>query len=207
VLFLSAAISLFAQNAALRGVVTDETGGVVPAAVVTLTGSGGFEKMAAADSGGLYTFPSVPPGEYTLQASAPQLTQRQPQSVTLRGGTQIVNLRLMVASTVQQIVVEENAGPAVSLEAANNASAVVLRGDDLDALSDNPEDMQSDLEALAGPSAGPGGGRDHHRWIQLGRNSSQRVHSRDSHQPEPLFAGVRQTRPGPDRDPHQAGRG
>jgi hypothetical protein len=159
VLILSAAVSLLAQNSTLRGLVTDETGGVVPAAAVTLTGSDGVERTAAADANGAYTFPSVPPGDYTLQASAPQLTQRQPQAVTLRGGIQIVNLRLMVASTVQQIVVEENAGPAVSLEAANNATAVVLRGDDLSALSDNPEDLQSDLQALAGPSAGPGGGQ------------------------------------------------
>ena len=35
---------------------------------------------------------------------------------------------------------------------------VVLRGDDLDALSDDPDDLLSDLQALAGPSAGPNGG-------------------------------------------------
>jgi hypothetical protein len=159
ILFLSAAFSLFAQNSTLRGLVTDESGAVVPAASVTLTGSDGVARTAAADASGSYTFSSVAPGDYKLQASAPQLAQRQPQAVSLRGGTQVVNLRLMVASTVQQIVVEENAWPAVSLEAANNASAVVLRGDDLAALSDNPEDLQSDLEALAGPSAGPSGGQ------------------------------------------------
>ena len=35
---------------------------------------------------------------------------------------------------------------------------MVLKNDDLAAISDNPEDMRSDLQALAGPSAGPGGG-------------------------------------------------
>ena len=34
VLFLSAALSLFAQNSTLRGLVTDESGAVVPAAVL-----------------------------------------------------------------------------------------------------------------------------------------------------------------------------
>jgi carboxypeptidase family protein len=158
VLILSASASLFAQNSTLRGLVTDESGAVVPGAAVTLTATGGLERTAKADGSGSYAFPGIPPGDYTLQASAPQLVQRQPQAVTLRGALQIVNLRLMVASTVQQIVVEENAGPAVSLEAANNAAATVLRGDDLAALSDNAEDLQSDLQALAGPSAGPGGG-------------------------------------------------
>src|SRR5205823_9170255 len=39
-----------------------------------------------------------------------------------------------------------------------NASAVVVRGSDLDALSDNPDDLMVDLQALAGPAAGPNGG-------------------------------------------------
>ena len=41
---------------------------------------------------------------------------------------------------------------------AANASAVVLRGSDLDALSDNPDDLAAHLQALAGPAAGPNGG-------------------------------------------------
>src|SRR6202011_5283846 len=40
----------------------------------------------------------------------------------------------------------------------NNASATVIRGEDLQALSDDPEDLAADLQALAGPSAGPNGG-------------------------------------------------
>jgi hypothetical protein len=54
--------------------------------------------------------------------------------------------------------VQENNGPAVSTDASNNAGALVLRGDDLLALSDDPDDLLTDLQALAGPSAGPSGG-------------------------------------------------
>jgi len=53
---------------------------------------------------------------------------------------------------------EDNRTLAISTDASSNASAVVLKGSDLDALSDNPEDLQVDLQALAGPSAGPNGG-------------------------------------------------
>src|SRR5262249_42093216 len=53
---------------------------------------------------------------------------------------------------------QENGGPGVSTETSNNASALVLRGSDLDALSDDPNDLLADLQALAGPSAGPSGG-------------------------------------------------
>ena len=35
----------------------------------------------------------------------------------------------------------------------------VLRSQDLDVLSDDPDDLQNDLMALAGPAAGPDGGQ------------------------------------------------
>ncbi len=149
---------LAAQNASLRGVVTDASGAVVPGATVTLQEPGGPEKATLSAGDGTYTFAGLASGEYMVQASAPQLVLPQPRALTIRDGTQTLNLRLMVASTTQQIVVEENSGPSVSTDAASNATATVLQGDDLAALSDDPEDLQSDLQALAGPSAGPGGG-------------------------------------------------
>jgi len=41
----------------------------------------------------------------------------------------------------------------------SNANAVVLKGKDLDALSDDPDELSNELQALAGPSAGPNGGQ------------------------------------------------
>ena len=35
----------------------------------------------------------------------------------------------------------------------------MIKGKDLDALSDDPDELQSELTALAGPSAGPNGGQ------------------------------------------------
>jgi Carboxypeptidase regulatory-like domain len=157
-LVLWGAASSLAQNSILRGVVTDESGAIVPNATVTLSGAGGVEKTATTGGNGAYVFVGLATGDYAVQASAPQLVLAQAQALTIRPGTQTLNLRLMVASTVQQIVVEENAGPAVSIDAASNATATVLTGDDLNSLSDDPEDLQADLQALAGPSAGPGGG-------------------------------------------------
>ena len=43
-------------------------------------------------------------------------------------------------------------------EPGSNANAVVLKGKDLDALSDDPDELESQLQALAGPAAGPNGG-------------------------------------------------
>ena len=155
---LLAACPLVAQTAVLHGQVTDESGAIIPGAKVTLNGPLGLVRTVNCGSDGSYSFAGLPPGNYAVQASAPDLAMAQPVKVALSGGTQTLNLQLKVASTVQQVTVQENAGPSVSPEAANNASALVLRGEDLDALSDDPEDLQADLQALAGPSAGPNGG-------------------------------------------------
>ena len=65
------------------------------------------------------------------------------------------------------------------------------QGEDLQALSDDPEDLQADLEALAGPSAGPSGGSIFIDGFSERRTASERIDSRDPYQPESIFAGVR----------------
>jgi hypothetical protein len=148
----------FAQTAILRGQVSDESGAVIPGAQVVLSRSTGGPRTTTAASDGSYRFADVPPGDYFVQASAPSLALRQRLRLTLHAGEQVVNLTLNVSLEKQEVTVDENGRPAVSTDASANASAVVLRGADLDALSDNPNDLAVDLQALAGPAAGPNGG-------------------------------------------------
>ena len=77
--------------------------------------------------------------------------------VVASGQTQTVNAQLVVALEKQQVTVKENSVN-VSVQSENNASALVLKGKDLDALSDDPDELASQLQALAGPAAGPNGG-------------------------------------------------
>jgi hypothetical protein len=148
--------SLHAQTASLRGLVTDESGAIVPGAKVTISGPASKSTSAAND--GTYAFTNLPPGDYTVQSTAPQLVLAQPVKLTIQSGAQTLNLSLVVNAARQQVTVEDNAGPAVSTDAAGNASAMILRGTDLDALPDDPDDLAEALQALAGPSAGPDGG-------------------------------------------------
>jgi hypothetical protein len=148
----------FAQTAAIRGQIIDQSGGVVPAAKVDLTSSAGVVRSTVADGVGSYSFSGLLPAAYTLSASASNLVQQSPVKITVKNSLQVVDLHLAIAEIVERVTVQENAGPSVGTAAAENASALVLKGTDLDALSDDPDDLQSDLQALAGPSAGPSGG-------------------------------------------------
>lgn len=157
-LLVFAIAPVFAQSAILRGQVMDQTGAVVPGAKITLTSSDGVVKTASADDKGSYVLTGITPGEYSVSGAAPDLATTQPVKISLGPGAQTLNLQLRVVTTAEHVTVEENAGPTVSTDVSNNASALVLRGDDLQALSDDPDDLLSDLQALAGPSAGPSGG-------------------------------------------------
>jgi len=151
-LFLSS--TLFGQTATLRGVVMDESGAIVPGASVTLTGNTRGANTAVSAGDGSYSI-TVLPGDYTLQASAPDLRSASIK-VEIRPGVQVLNVQLKVALVAQEVTVEDRA-VTVTPEPSNNASATVLAGDDLQALSDNPDDLIAELLAIAGPGAGPGG--------------------------------------------------
>ena len=147
-----------AQTASLRGQVTDQSGAVLPAAKVTLKGPSELVKTTTADDSGRYSVAGLPAGDYTVRASAPDLTLQEPSKITLKSGVQTLDLQLSVVLSEQRVTVQDNARLSVNTESTNNASALVLRGNDLQALADNPDDLQADLLALAGRSAGPGGG-------------------------------------------------
>src|SRR5438132_757523 len=78
--------ALFAQTGTLRGIVTDESGAIVPGAKITLTANAGTANTAVAGDDGSYSFTGITPGEYVVQASAPDLAVA-PLKVMLRPGT------------------------------------------------------------------------------------------------------------------------
>lgn len=154
--FLS--FAALAQTASLHGLVTDPTGAAVQNATVMITDSAGVSHSAVTDRNGNYFFQQLAPGNYTIQAFAPDLALPQPMAVTLPTQAQLINLALKVQVEKQNINVEDQTGPTISAENSNNASSVILQGKDLESLGDSQEDLAADLQALAGPSAGPSGG-------------------------------------------------
>lgn len=148
-----------AQTATLKGRITDDTGASIPGATVMVTGAGGFQKMTTTDQTGAYSIAGLAPGSYTVRASAPGFALLDQKVNLAPAAAQALDFGMKVAIQQQEVTVQGESGPQVSTEASSNASQLVLKGDDLDALPDDPDDLASDLQALAGPSAGPNGGQ------------------------------------------------
>ncbi|MFZ0593780.1 MAG: carboxypeptidase regulatory-like domain-containing protein, partial [Bryobacteraceae bacterium] len=144
--------------AVVRGTVKDASGAVIPNAAVTITDQEGRKTTTKTSEGGTYTFRGLAPGIYSVTVDFGGMQQSNAVLVNAAAGQAAVgNVTMTVRSQKQEVTVTDSSGYQVTTEAANNASALVLKQQDLDALPDDPDDLEADLEALAGPSAGPGG--------------------------------------------------
>ena len=145
----------------LKGRVLDETGALVPGAKVTVSASAGqFSRTVTSGDDGSFTMVGIPSGTYNVKAAAAGLAQFQNSMVQVNaGGTTNVDLALRVQSESQQVTVQESTGVQLSTDPSSNVGALVLKAEDLASLSDDPDDLAEDLQALAGPAAGPNGGQ------------------------------------------------
>ena len=160
ILVLISAACLFGQpTGSLVGVVSDSSGAVIPGAQVKVLNDAGNAKFVTSDAVGSYHVTGLTPGKYSVEATLAGMTQGEPAPVEIREGVTTLNLVLRLTLEKQVVTVHENVGPQVSTDPSSNAAALTVSGSNLDALSDDPDDLQADLQALAGPAAGPNGGQ------------------------------------------------
>ena len=143
----------------LTGLVTDPSGAVVAKASVRLTDASGASYDTTTNKEGIYEFKALTPGTYTLKAVAKGFALLTQENIQVTAGqVKQVNVSLVIQIEEQKIQVTDQTTN-VDVDPANNAGTVVMKGKDLEALSDDPDELQSELQALAGPSAGPNGGQ------------------------------------------------
>ncbi len=148
------------STAILRGKVTDPSGAVVAHATITVSSPNGKRTTALTNDQGVYELKGLPPGTYTVTATAEGFQSDVEQNVPIAAGeTKQFDFALDIAVQQENIQVQGEGPPQVGLSPSENASSIVIQGKDLEALSDDPDELQSELEALAGPSAGPNGGQ------------------------------------------------
>ncbi len=148
-----------AATGTLHGQVTDPSGAVVANATVAVLVSGGETHSATSSRSGGYEIGNLPPGKYTVTANAQGFAVFVQNDVDVAAG-QVSQFNIALDIKVQEEKVNvEGQSTQLDVNPVNNASAIVLSGKDLEALPDDPDELLSDLQALAGPSAGPDGGQ------------------------------------------------
>jgi hypothetical protein len=161
-LFALTSLTMRAQQPAgvsVHGVVTDPDEAVIPGATVTFTPSKGKTVVTQSGSDGAYKANGVAPGTYVVTATMTGFATFVREAVHINPG-QALTLDIKMALQVQSQEVQVTAqNQQVSVDSDSNASSTVIKGKDLDALSDDPDELSSELSALAGPSAGPSGGQ------------------------------------------------
>jgi len=151
-----------AAASSIHGHIADPTGALIPGATVTITNALGVAvKSTTSDAAGSYSVTGLAPGGYIVQATVEGFANFTSPTLQLAAGqTKRVDVSMAIEATEQSVTVtDEEGAPEVSTDAGSNASAIVLKGKDLDALSDDPDELSNELTALAGPSAGPNGGQ------------------------------------------------
>ena len=142
----------------VHGTVTDPDGELIPGATVTLTPEQGQGVTVKTGSDGTYSV-TVTPGSYTVLVTMPGFASYSAINMKIPAvPSTTLDAKLQVGVQSQVITVEANAVQ-LSVDPDSNQSSTILTGKDLDALSDDPDELSSELTALAGPSAGPNGGQ------------------------------------------------
>lgn len=136
-----------AATGTLRVTVKDATDLGLPHAVVSIADAGGATQQAAVDPQGVATFANLQPGAYQVTATAEGFREQVLQ-VNVRRGNNAVAATLAVAIS-EQITVADQAAD----DRRDNGFTQTLSADEIDALSDDPDEMAEQLAQMAGPGA------------------------------------------------------
>ena len=159
---LALCLAFFAQQGwaqapgTLKVTVTDPSSAVVPNAAVHIAGPN-VTRDDKTDGSGVYSA-ILPAGQYSVRITAPGfITATQSSVAVTNGQTNPLAIALEIATTNEQVDVTSSGVGSVSVDPSQNAGAIVLSEADMDSLPDDPDDLEAQLEAMAGPAAGPNG--------------------------------------------------
>jgi hypothetical protein len=150
---------VFAQETSAPGVsgtVTDPSGASIPGAAIQLRGPGG-EHRAKTDQMGHYSLPKLAPGKYQLRIAAKGFGVVQKKDFVVNRST-VFDIQLAIQAEKAALNVDDEPGR-LGTEPEANSGAVVIREKQLAILSDDPDELALQLQALAGPAPGPNGGQ------------------------------------------------
>jgi len=147
------------QTGTLKGQILDELGGAIVGASVVATDTNGKERTGTSNDQGVFVISGLEPGKYKIHVASTGFAAYENSSVDVTAErTQQLDVTLKVTIEEQKVTVNPDS-QTLGTEPENNLGSIVLKGNDLEALPEDPDDLAAALQALAGPSAGPNGGQ------------------------------------------------
>ena len=153
-LLLSAAPQAQTRDARATVTVVDQTGAVIQNATVTLTNMDNPKAAIApvkTNDHGVATLTSLAPGRYTIQAEFPGFDTRQLTDVRLKPGDNKHAIVLTIQGLKDSVTVSRDKQEAAADRKTTFGTA--LTREQIDALSDDPSEMQQQLMDMAGGDA------------------------------------------------------
>src|SRR3974390_1457252 len=143
----------------MHGTVTDPAGAAVTKGSVQITTPDGKVLTTTTSGTGSYEVKGLGAGKYGIKVAATGFADYEVDGIEVGSGqSQKMDVALAIAIQQENVSVSDQA-IGLDTSAESNVSQMVLSGKDLDALSDDPDELAEDLQALGGPSAGPNGGQ------------------------------------------------
>lgn len=155
---LGAAATVLAQSPQARLLVTviDQTRAVLPAATVTIAGEDTATRSVRvtkeASNVGVATFDRLVPGRYTIQAEFPGFEPAVVRDVRVRAGDTRRTVMLQLKKLDETVSVGRDAQTS-ALDARGAAFSTVLTREQIEALPDDPDEMEAVLKAMAPPGS------------------------------------------------------
>lgn len=153
--------SLIAQKnqGSIKGQITDQLDGLIVGVEVVLINVRGERKIEMTDRKGEYSFKNLADGKYVLQIRKEGFDNYENKDVEILNGNNLqISIVLNIETKVEDVEIPLTSDKPTT-DPDENKDGVVLRGDDLEALPDDPEALETVLKLLAGSSGGPEGGQ------------------------------------------------
>jgi hypothetical protein len=146
------------QRGSVLGNVVDEAGAAVDAAKVTLVDAAGTERSTATSRDGRFAFADLAAGTYSIRVDADGFAEHTAGDIVVTPpSAERLSIQLSVAAVAESVTVAPDTN--LAADSSSNADALVIKGRDLEALPDDPDELANALQELAGPGAAPGGGQ------------------------------------------------
>ncbi|HKP11493.1 MAG TPA: carboxypeptidase-like regulatory domain-containing protein, partial [Blastocatellia bacterium] len=143
----------------LSGRISDQQGGVVVAATLTVVDAKGVERTALTNEQGDFSVAGLAPGKLIVRVVVEGFVPYESTTVEIAAGQRgVLNIQLAAAAANSEVTISQDS-PTLSTASDKTANTIVLKGEELDSLPDDPDDLANSLQAMAGQSAGPNGGQ------------------------------------------------